>query len=115
MDTRSDWFTPERILDVLTVALTLVLAIYLVTFTQATREAGECQEAVNASFRAALTTRTVTAGQERAALREVLVDVLSQPSDERRSQESLTRYLAVLDRAERERAAAPLPDGSTCR
>lgn len=101
--------SPERLLQLVTVALLLVLGIYLVTYTQGQREAAECQTRINGEFRAALTTRTAAAADERAALRQVLVDALTDPPDPDRARASLGRYLAALDAADVERARTPLP------
>lgn len=105
----SERFPPERVLALVTVILTIALAVYLVTFTQAQRVAAECQEQINGEFRAALTTRTAVAGDERVALRQVLVDALADPPLPDRTRDSLARYLQILDRADADRARAPLP------
>lgn len=106
----------ERVLQAATVVMLVVLAVYLVTYTQTQREAADCQERVNAEFRAALTTRTAAAADERSALRQVLVDALVQPPDPGRARDSLARYLAALDAADTERARTPLPTAApSCR
>jgi hypothetical protein len=88
---------------------------YLVTYVQQQRETTAkvlCQSDVNTAFRRALLERSDSSARERQAQRDLLTALAVQPPPEE-ARVVYRRYFDVLDQADRDRAANPLPT-TTC-
>lgn len=88
-------------------------SFYLITYVREQREvvaALSCQTELNTQFRLALKIRTDAATRERAAQRELLTGPPTK--DPVTAKERVQNYLNVLDDADRERDANPLPKDS---
>lgn len=102
--------------EVVILALLLVVIVgqsaYLLTYVTQSRKVQDrlvCQTQINTAFRESLTVRTESAGRERDAQRQLLTS-LRRPVDRAVVEDAYARYFAVLDQADRDRDAHPLPD-----
>jgi len=88
-------------------------SFYLITYVREQREVVEkirCQTELNTAFRLALKIRTDAASREREAQRELLTGPPTK--DPAVAKARIEGYLKVLDEADRERDANPLPHDS---
>lgn len=88
-------------------------SFYLITYVREQREVVEaiaCQTKLNTQFRLALKIRTDAATREREAQRTLLTSPPAKDAAEAKAR--VESYLKVLDQADRERDANPLPADS---
>lgn len=103
----------EMVIFGLLFAAILGQSVYLITYVREQREvvdAIRCQTELNTQFRIALKLRTDAATREREAQRELLTGPPAR--DPATARERVQNYLNVLDEADRERDANPLPQDS---
>lgn len=101
----------ERLLPYITLALMVLTAVYLVTYTQGQRERADCQERVNAAVIGSLTAGRAATAIETAAMDHLLTGLLS-PGDTD-AEQLLRVYQGERDEAGRLRVDNPLP-APTC-
>lgn len=100
------------VLSLVTLAV-IGLIVFLVTNVQGQRLTAECYQKAFDELNASLAVSREAARQDRAQLRE-LVTTFTDPANTRdEARAALDRYAAALDAADRDRAAAPLPN-RTC-
>lgn len=105
--THRQWFTTERLGQVLQLVLTIFLAIYLVLFVGGQRVRLDCQDRVNASLIESLNATREAAYIERTAM-QTLVQGLLTPNP--KVAELLKTYQDSVTRAAVVRVDNPLPD-----
>lgn len=100
----------ERVLQVLSLALMVFLAIYLVVFVQSARKQVECQTRVNAALITSVEAARGAASIERNAMRDLLHELLDSPNPD--SRDALAKYQDKLLEADTIRIDNPLPQPS---
>ncbi|MER5671171.1 hypothetical protein [Pseudonocardia alni] len=101
----------DRVLQGLSFLLLIGLAAFMIFYVQGQREALECQERQNAAFRVALGARSTSSSEDRAAQRQLLVELFGRDdvtAEDRRA--SLDRYLRASDALAAQRPALPTED-----
>lgn len=98
------------------VVILLLAAVTMVTAVSADvrmQRAVACQAQFNQDYRAALAERTTAANDERGAQRNLLSAITD--TDPSNNRPALDQYRAILDAADAQRAANPVPVVRECR
>lgn len=108
---------PLRVVTLVLVAA-MVLAVaglifYLTTFVRDQRETAECYHAAFHELNQSLAVSREAGRQDRAELRTLIASFTNPASTPEQVRVSLDTYIAALNAADRDRAAAPLPN-RTC-
>lgn len=89
------------------------LGAYLVTYVRDQRLTAECYASAFEELNASLLVSREAAKQDRGQLRTLVTSIVDPESDQGAVRVALDNYVAALDAADRDRAAAPLPN-RTC-
>jgi hypothetical protein len=89
------------------------LAAYLVTYVRDQRLTAECYATAFEELNASLLVSREAAKQDRGQLRTLVTALIVPDGDQDSVRVALDNYVAALDAADRDRAAAPLPN-RTC-